>query len=220
MKKINVVLGLFLVFCLFLVGCSFYPDYDQDSEMETEVIVKDASVGESIVENEEVVDENVLQKPANNKEAEIISPKEDFDECVEDADCGGHEVISASCFQGNVNSQYKDYYCDDGKCKAKGGSTIESCDRELELCREGECIEIATLPCNDTDGGKNYLEAGKVVDAKGKEFVDECLTAFKLQEAFCTAGEFNKGVGDYEDVRCEDDQICSVNHCKAVPDDE
>ena len=141
--------------------------------------------------------------------------------CSSDLDCGKPMIGEPYCFQGNSLTPQNLPKCIypgtiNSKCEVEQKDRMVLCNREKETCKSGECVLIATLPCADTDGGKDEDEAGMVTDGLGKEYVDNCVENDDrfVYERYCSNG--NKGEGLTEIMWCEG--RCSNGEC--VPDDD
>lgn len=141
--------------------------------------------------------------------------------CSADSDCGKPMIGEPYCFQGNALTPQNLPKCMypgtiNSKCTVEQKDKMVLCNREKEACKSGACVLIASLPCTDTDGGKDENEAGMVTDGLGKEYVDNCVENDDrfVYERYCSHG--TKGEGLTEIMWCEG--RCSNGEC--VPDDE
>ena len=133
--------------------------------------------------------------------------------CTADSDCGDSTVGDPACFQGNVLVLKTDYTCKypgtpQSYCSAVKKESMIQCNKAIEKCSGGKCLEFDDLPCLDSDGGKNPKIAGKVIDAENNEIPDECWNDTLLKEKYCENG---KGRVKSADIECE--ELCSSGKC-------
>jgi len=135
--------------------------------------------------------------------------------CSRDLDCGKPLIGETYCFQGNSLTPQNIPKCEypgtiNSKCTIEQEDKMVLCNREKETCKSGACVLIATLPCVDTDGGKDEHEAGMVTDGLGKEYVDTCMDDDRfVYERYCSHGRFGEGLT--EEIWCEGK--CSNGKC-------
>ena len=193
---------VFLFLVVFLVGCSAFPEYDIEEEPKTIVVEAEEAVPEP-EEKEELVGVEVIEEIPFKA---VLEEEEEETECVIDDDCEGKEILSASCFQGNVNQQYRLHVCKQGQCVTKGGQEIVECDSTDEICTKGECLLIEDQPCTDTDGGIEEDIEGKVFDGTRAWHKDKCLDSGHLEEFYCSNGNTGRALSKTFSCNCNNGQ--------------
>lgn len=141
--------------------------------------------------------------------------------CYKDDDCGKVIEKTPYCFQGSVLTPLNIPKCHfpgtvNSYCRYENSDRITLCERGVQSCIGGKCLVIATLPCKDTDSGKNYDVAGNVTDGLSILYVDDCEDKRFLLERYCSNG--NKGTGMTEEYMCHDE--CSNGACIEEGEDE
>jgi|GEM_PF-1322077 len=144
--------------------------------------------------------------------------------CVSDDDVtctdsdGGHVYRTsgtASNTEGDVgrdvcldSDTLREYYCD--------GENVESEDYLCPVgqeCSGGRCVdEAALVTCEDSDGGRDYDEAGAVIlTGEGASTSDYCSDGDTLVEYYCDGTERESEVYD-----CPSGQVCSGARCVSL----
>jgi hypothetical protein len=128
--------------------------------------------------------------------------------CGSDLDCGKPMIGETYCFQGNSLTPQNIPKCEyagtiNSKCIVEQKDKMVLCNKERETCKSGACVLISSLPCTDTDGGKDENDAGIVTDGLGKEYVDMCVENDDrfVYERYCSHGKFGEGLT--ETMWCE-----------------
>lgn len=181
-EKLNIVLFSFsLILILMISGCN-----GSDSNDITGNVIKDVTV--------------------TTTDPSTVDSDDSYDiVCNQDSDCGEDKSGDSYCFQGNKFVSKTLYTCvfkgtPQSYCNAKKKDSLVGCDKLSEQCRDGQCIEIADMPCQDSDGGKQPSVPGKVIDPTGRIVADECISKNIVLEAYCESG---KGKAKTEQFDCE-----------------
>lgn len=74
-------------------------------------------------------------------------------------------------------------------------------------------LPLPSAPCNDTDGGKNYLVQGTVTAPGSAPVTDSCVDSRSLQEQFC----LTPFIASSEHVTCAGSMRCATGRCVAGP---
>lgn len=119
------------------------------------------------------------------------------------------EAIFDECQSGSI---LREQYCLNGGCQYEQYTCPYGCDN-------GVCLKEPPMTCEDSDGGKNYYEAGLVRLPSGGAFRDYCLNPgtgerIGLNEYFCdpsTARGWN-----YSIVKCSNGCVDGACLGKAV----
>lgn len=125
--------------------------------------------------------------------------------CNGDSDCGETIYGEKYCFQNGIVTPITKNICMNpgsikSYCRKEMRDEVVMCIEGREVCRNGKCLVLAELPCTDSDGGKNYEEAGTVLDAELIEYKDNCLDKGTVIEYYCLGG--NKGLARDEKHYC------------------
>lgn len=133
--------------------------------------------------------------------------------CGQDSECGEITIGEPYCFQNTVITPIKKPTCINAGtirayCRTESDDNVEVCESGSEICRQRECLVLADLPCKDTDGGKDYYEAGEVTDAELIVYKDTCTGRTALLEYYCING---KGLVKKEEHLCA--APCKMGAC-------
>lgn len=146
------------------------------------------------------------QESAHITQAGQIDQDSMYDiECNQDSDCGEVVYGDKYCFQNGVVTPITKSVCVNpgsikSYCRKETKDVVEICLSGKEVCRQAKCLVIAELPCTDSDGGKNYDEAGTVFDAELLEYKDNCMDKSTVTEYYCRGGD--KGIARSENHYC------------------
>lgn len=153
-----------------------------------------------------------VQEPAAQQPQQTASTDSSLYQvkCSKDTDCGETIYGDKYCFQNGVVTPITKSICVNpgsikSYCKKEMADEVHMCEVGKEVCRKGECWVLANLPCTDSDGGKNYDVAGKVVDAELLEYKDYCLDKYQVMEYYCPST--NKGLA------LSSPKICTGGKC-------
>ncbi|MFH0884258.1 MAG: thrombospondin type 3 repeat-containing protein [Candidatus Micrarchaeota archaeon] len=165
------------------------PSPENDTGPTTIVIFVDPL---NFTEGERVKVEVVAEDPDGIDSIVIVIDDEPVDECA-----------SSPCdYEGGPY----DHPVDIGAyVRDKNGITKYSDNKEPWDPESWKATDVnITIICNDTDGGKNYLDWGFVLTSKKgavhpSSAIDQCVNGTHLKEYFCTAS----GFADYEVFDCQ-----------------
>ncbi|MFO8016020.1 MAG: hypothetical protein R6U32_02865 [Candidatus Woesearchaeota archaeon] len=196
---------------VFLVACAQYSMQDGDADggaPEEETAGGDGNADSDEGQNDQTA------RPADDTDDVPEGENSPDVECYDNSDCGETIYGEKHCFQNGVVTPITKHVCVnpgsvDSYCKKEESDEVEMCSPGKEVCRGGECLVLAEQPCNETDDGRDYEEAGEVFDAELIKYNDRCLDEETLIEYYCSGGD--KGVAEKEEHICEGE--CSGGEC-------
>lgn len=171
-----------------------------------------AELDEDIVQQPEAEEQETAeqeQQPEQQTTAEPAATETEDDmyniECHENSDCGEIIYGETYCFQNGITIPVTKPTCMNpgsikSYCRNEMKDEVKMCIVGKEVCRSGKCFVLAELPCEDSDGGRNYEEAGTVFDAELIEYKDNCKDKYHVIEYYCIGGD--KGIARSEERYC------------------
>ncbi len=227
MEKMNRIISIMVLFCIVVFFCGCGKEAEPSLIPPSDVIEssKTADQGDSAVAVMPGDDDSEADEA--EADAAMEAPSRDPDvRCYNNSECGLLTVTDKFCKLGAayrkvkkstcIKPGTKDSYCSD----TQGDELIKLCDSQLDRCIKGECKEIASIPCDDSDGSKDGFTKGRVVDATGRVYEDECKDKNNVLEAFCEFRYFAAGtiaqLGAHEKIFCRNG--CKDGAC--LPEEE